>query len=77
MTIASGKSRIVFDGTYGIKTKKNTDGNVYKVMTFNDSGNIEDKPNNKYVFNDDLYFPGTMISAKILLSEDDVKPLNK
>lgn len=76
MHIMSGKTCIVFDGTYEIKTKTNSDNEEFKVMTFNDTSNIEDKPNNDFVYSTDYYFPGTLISAKILLNEDDVKQIN-
>ena len=49
----------------------------FKIMTFNNSGNIEDKPDNKYVQCVDNYFPGTFISAQILLNEDDLENNNK
>lgn len=75
MSILSGKTRIIFDGKYEITTKTNDAGNVFKVMTFNKSGNIEDKPDSNYVYSVDDYFPGTMISAKILLNEDDIKQI--
>lgn len=70
MTILSGHTRITFDGTYRIQ-EKNIDGQPFKVMTFNKSGNIEDAPDKKYVKYEDNYFPGTTISARIFLSEDD------
>ena len=71
MVIASGNSRIVFDGTYRITKQQKDNQSVYKVMAFNDSGNIEDKPDTKYVYKESYYFPGTLISAKILLNDDD------
>ena len=40
-------------------------------MTFNESGNIEEKPDKDYVKYSEEYFPGTIISAKILFDEDD------
>lgn len=71
MTIMSGRTRIVFDGHYEIaKAMKGKE--EYKTMTFNDSGRIEDPPDKKYVYNTNYYFPGTIISAKIMLNEDDV-----
>ena len=70
MTILSGNTQIVFDGTYRIE-EKTSDGQKFKVMTFNDSGNIEDAPDKKYVKYVENYFPGTLISAKIFLNEDD------
>lgn len=77
MSIISGKTRIVFDGKYEITTKNNYIGDTFKVMTFNESGNIEDKPDSKYVYSTKNYFPGTMISAKILLNDDDIKQIKE
>lgn len=73
MSILSGKARIVFDGKYNIVEKKNCFGDVFSVMSFNQSGSLEDKPDSKYVYSSRHYFPGTMICAKILLNDDDVK----
>lgn len=75
MVLLSGRTEILFDGTYGVQEK--IDGNnKFNVMTFNDTGNIEDRPDQRYVRTTDNYFPGTIISAKILLNEDDVKEIN-
>jgi hypothetical protein len=72
MSIVSGKTRIIFNGKYCITDKTNSNGETFKVMTFNDSGNIEDKPDTDCVICSENYFPGTMISAKLLLNDDDV-----
>ena len=56
-------------------TKVNQKGENYKVMTFNESGNIVDKPDSQFVRYCEHYFPGTMITAKILLNDDDLKTL--
>lgn len=74
MIICSGNTQILFDGTYSI-TEKIDDKGKYNMMTFNDSGNIEEMPDNKYVKYTDTYFPGTIISANILLNDDDVKEI--
>ena len=75
MMLLSGKTEILFDGTYGVQEK--IDGNnKFNVMTFNESGNIEDRPDQRFVKTTDTYFPGTIIAAKILLNEDDVKEIN-
>ena len=34
-----------------------------------------DKPNSKFVYQTKEYFPGTLISAKLLLNDDDVEQL--
>ena len=70
MTILSGNTKIIFDGTYKI-AEKITDGQKFKVMTFNNSGNIENTPNKDYVKYVENYFPGTLISARIFLNDDD------
>lgn len=75
MIIHSGNTQIVFDGTYGI-TEKIVGNNKFNMMTFNDSGNIEDMPDQKFVKFTDTYFPGTIITANILLNDDDIKEVN-
>lgn len=66
MTILSGHTRVIFDGRYSITTKER-DGEMFKVMTFNDTGNLEKPPDKRYVKYEEKYFPGTIISAKIVL----------
>lgn len=46
-------------------------GDKYKFMTFNKTGNIEEKPDENYVKFVKNYFHGTMISAKILFNDGD------
>ena len=75
MIILSGNTEVIFDGRYGI-TEKKEGNNKYNMMTFNDSGCIEDAPDPNYVRKSKYCFPGTMITASILLNEDDVKELN-
>lgn len=72
LRVISGRSRIVFDGSYEIKNKLDTNGETHRVMTFNDCGDIEEKPDNKYVFANEFYFPGTIISARIFINDDDL-----
>jgi len=68
LTLISGNTRIIFDGTYRLlKKKRGQEQREYKMFTFNDSGNIEDKPDSKYVKHVNNYFPGTLITAKIYI----------
>ena len=76
LRIVSGRTRIIFDGAYQISTKTNQNGEVFRVMTFNKEENLDYKPDKKYVYYADDYFPGTIISAKILLNDDDIKQIN-
>lgn len=70
LVLISGNTNITFDGSYNI-VEKNENGEPFKYMTFNKSGNIEEKPDNRFVIFTKNYFPGTIISAKILFNEDD------
>ena len=75
MVLLSGRTEIIFDGTYEVR-EKIVGNDKFNVMTFNDSGKIEDMPDKKFVKTTDTYFPGTIITAEILLNEDDVKEIN-
>ena len=57
--------------------KRNANNEDFRVMTFNKTGNIEDKPDESYVKYSNYYFPGTFISAKILLNDDDIKQIDE
>ncbi len=74
LTIISGHTRIMFDGKYQIKeVPRGTAGTIFKMMTFNDSGNIEDMPDEKYVTFADHFFPGTLITAKICINYNNLE----
>lgn len=72
LAILSGNASIVFDGKYKIE-EKTIEGEDFKVMTFNDSGDISKKPDANYVKFAKNHFPGTLISAQILINKDDIK----
>lgn len=68
MVILSGNTKIFFDGKYKISDR--VIGNeTCKVMAFNESNDIEDKPDNNYVMKTDYYFPGTIISSRIVFTK--------
>lgn len=70
LSIVSGNTKIIFDGTYRLIDKvKGKQNKMFKMMTFNENGDIEAKPDNKFVTFVDNYFPGTIISAKICIKE--------
>lgn len=73
MTILSGSTRIDFDGTYQISESVGSDGRKIARMTFNKSNSLDDKPDSKYVYHTKHYFPGTLISAQLLINDDDVQ----
>lgn len=71
MMLVSGSTCINFDGTYKIQKKQDENGEPMSVMTFNKSGNIEDKPDNKYVYCNDSFFPGTLLSVTLIFNKSD------
>ena len=74
LTLISGNSKIVFDGTYPLKEIiKGNDEIPMQVMTFNDSGKISELPNDKYVTFVPPTFPGTLITAKICLTNKNIE----
>lgn len=75
LRIASGCTRIIFDGAYKIHPRI-INGESFEVMTFNKENDIHYKPDKKYVYGTDYYFPGTAISVKIMLNDDDIKQIN-
>lgn len=74
MTLLSGNTQIRFDGKYNIVEKK-INNETFKIMSFNNTGNIEDMPDSESVFHVSNYFPGTMLSVKLLLNDDDIQEL--
>ncbi|MCD0465975.1 hypothetical protein [Flavobacterium sp. ENC] len=73
LTLISGNSKIIFDGTYPLQEIiKGNDEKPMQVMTFNNSGNISELPNDKYVTFVPPTFPGTLITAKICLTNKNI-----
>lgn len=75
MVITTGHTQIIFDGKYQITKQKRND-TFFKMMTFNDSENIEDMPDEKYVKYQENFFPGTVISVKLRLDYENTRKIN-
>jgi hypothetical protein len=72
LTLISGNTRIIFDGTYPLAEKPG-DTNKLKVMTFNEYNDIRELPDDKFVtFVPQTFFPGTLISAKIYITNHNI-----
>ncbi len=71
MMIVSGSACIKFDGTHKIQKKLDENGKSMSVMTFNKSGSIEDQPDNKFVYGNDSFYPGTLISLTLRIDESE------
>jgi hypothetical protein len=72
LLVVSGNTRIVFDGTYEIFEKETSNGkSKFKMMTFNTEQDINVPPDKKFVTFASNFFPGTLISARILLKFEE------
>lgn len=68
MSIISGHTKIIFNGEYQtVQKERGKERKIYKMMTFNNSGNIEELPDERYVTYNENFFPGTLIVAKIYI----------
>lgn len=76
MFILSGDSIIEFDGTYRLHDTYDSEGLKLSIMSFNDSGNLSEKPDERFVRHSDYYFPGTAICARISLNSSILKDEN-
>ncbi len=76
LTLISGNTRIIFDGTYPLKNViRGKEKKPRQMMTFNSTGKIEEAPDDKFVNFTPHYFPGTLISAKICLTYRNIEQL--
>lgn len=74
--LLSGRTRIDFDGTYKPVSYTDSKGDVREIISFNNSGSLEEKPDPNYVKCVDSYFPGTAIFAKLKIDDNDIKNIN-
>ena len=74
LTILSGNTRITFDGKYEIVEKqRGADLKPFKMITFNESGEIEEKPDSDCVSFTNNFFPGTLITARICINFNNIE----
>jgi hypothetical protein len=72
LTLISGNTKILFDGSYPLIDKiKGKD--KFKIMSFNKEGDINIAPDKEFVTFTDCYFPGTLISVKLVITEDNLE----
>lgn len=69
MTILSGNTHILFDGTYTLKEKK-INKTTTKVIAFNSTNDLKKRPNEKYVKILENKFPGTIISCEFYVDRE-------
>lgn len=73
LKLLSGNSRIIFDGSYPIQKIEKESGEAFQVMAFNNEGDIENKPDKNFVTFANHFFPGTILTARIIIDDEDVK----
>lgn len=74
MSILSGNTHILFDGTYNLE-EKNINGTKVKTIAFNKDNNIKKKPDQKYVKILKNRFPGVIISADFYVDNRYVRKM--
>lgn len=73
MAILSGSTHILFDGKYVMQP----DESGRKVISFNSSNDLNERPDAKYVRNlGKQYFPGTVISIRFSLQSSQIEEVN-
>jgi hypothetical protein len=72
LTIFSGNTKIIFDGTYPLINDVARGNDRFQMMTFNTSGKIEELPDEKFVTFVPQTFPGTLITAKIYFTNNNI-----
>ena len=75
MSIVSGQTHILFDGTYRLTKLPNytEDESEQFVIAFNNEDSLKSPPDSRYVkrMGEGIYFPGVAISIKVPLKEED------
>lgn len=66
MSLVSGNTHILFDGTYTLKEKVINNERV-KVIAFNKNNNLKDKPDKSYVKDLNIKFPGVIINVEFFV----------
>ena len=71
MAVVSGKTHILFDGKYRI-SPVNVGSETRKVIAFNASNSLLERPDPNYVRSLQYHFPGTLVSLKFQLKRADL-----
>jgi hypothetical protein len=68
MALVSGRTHIVFDGRYPLRTLRTSVGEERKVITFNNTS-LNDPPDPSCVRKLERFFPGTVLSFRFFLDQ--------
>ena len=69
MSLVSGNTHILFDGTYTLKEKTIKNEKV-KVIAFNEHNDLKEKPDKNYVKDMKIKFPGVIINIEFFMDPD-------
>lgn len=75
MVLTTGHTKIIFDGSYKIIEKIKKNNEPFKMITFNQEGDIKAKPDDRYVKYEENLFPGTLLSVKLKLDFENTTTL--
>lgn len=70
MTIVSGRTQFIFDGSYQMQAEATEDGASRAIIAFNSRNSVEEPPDSKAVRKLRHYFPGTLISLRFYFDSD-------
>jgi hypothetical protein len=71
MALISGKTHILFDGTHRLR-EKHVGGESRKIIAFNETNDLHDRPDPRYVRTLRYHFPGTLVSLKFTIRNVDL-----
>jgi hypothetical protein len=71
MALLSGRTHILFDGKYRLLPKE-INGEIRKVIAFNSTNDLRERPDEKYVRTLTEHFPGTLMSLRFHLRSADL-----
>lgn len=77
MCIVSGRTHILFDNTYLMALQPTDTGKDRRIIALNDSNQLEEPPNPKFVRTLRRYFPGTLISLRFFLDEEHLRKVRR
>lgn len=77
MSLVSGRTHILFDGTYTMKPTLLPSGEERKLVAFNVENDLRVPPDERYVQSLPMAFPGTLVSLRFLLRGEYLKQVTK
>lgn len=73
MAILSGKTHILFDGTYQLQMMPRPSGRPRRIIAFNGTNDLADRPSVEFVRQVSAPFPGTLISLRFYFDAEHLE----